>query len=135
MRAQTAVDLAAVPGEQTWVALGWNCLAEASLHEKDAARAERELQRAFQAVSKAEAPLAEWRVCCAAAHVHEHLGHGDEASTYWKRSAGVLKGLLGSLGAEDGLRQSLLASPRLPREVRGELAVLNINHLFLNLSG
>ena len=122
MHAQTAVDLAAVPGEQTWVALGWNCLAEASLHEKDAARAERELQRAFQAVSKAEAPLAEWRVCCTAGHVHEHQGHRDEANVYWRRSAGVLKGLLDSLGAEEELRQSLLTSPRLPPEVRGELA-------------
>ncbi len=42
LHAQRMLDLAAVPGERTWVALGWNCLAEVSLRENDVAGAERD---------------------------------------------------------------------------------------------
>ncbi len=62
--------------------------------------------------------IAEWRVFSTAGQIHEHLGHGDEASASWGRSAGVIKRLLDSLGVADQLRQSLVTSQRLPREIR-----------------
>src|SRR5262249_44263197 len=59
--ARRVCELAAQPGERTYLALGRRALAEAALAEGHWAEAEAELARALAALEGGAVPLAEWR--------------------------------------------------------------------------
>jgi hypothetical protein len=109
--AETLRELAAPPGERTYLALAFQTLAEISVAEQRWDDAETEVSRALAALDGAEAPLAEWRVYATAAQLYEQLGRTTEAAHHWRRGAEALHLLADSLGESDPLRRSLLASP------------------------
>jgi tetratricopeptide (TPR) repeat protein len=115
--AERLCQLAAPPGERTYLALGGRMLAEIALAERQWEQAERGVSQALAVLEGAEAPLAEWRVWATAARLHQRQGNKAEAQTYWARSAAVLKQLADSLREVPALRHSLLHSP----PVRGVL--------------
>jgi len=110
-------ELAAHPGERTYLALGQRMLAEIALAERKWEQAEVAVSQALAVLEGAEAPLAEWRVCATAAQLYQRRGDKAEARIYWTRSAAVLKQLADSLSEVPALRESLLNSP----PVRGVL--------------
>jgi len=115
--AERLCELAAHPGERTYLALGKRLLAEIAFAERKWGQAEAVVSQALAVLEGAEAPLAEWRVCATAAQLHQRRGDKAEAQTYWTRSAAVLKRLADSLSEVPALRHSLLNAPR----VRGVL--------------
>jgi CheY-like chemotaxis protein len=104
-------ELAAQPGERTYLALGRRALAEIAMAEQNWDQAEAELAPAQAVLEGVEAPLAEWRVYATAARFHQQRRRKAEANSYWARSAAVLHRLADSLGDADDLRQSLLSHP------------------------
>jgi DNA-binding winged helix-turn-helix (wHTH) protein/tetratricopeptide (TPR) repeat protein len=103
-------ELAALPGERAYLALGRQTLAEIALAEHDQSRAGDEITHALDALEGDEAPLAEWRVYAAAANFYEQAGRNEEAAENWTRSALALSRLADSLDGESDLKASLLAS-------------------------
>jgi tetratricopeptide (TPR) repeat protein len=103
--AKRLCELAAQPGERTYLALGKIALAEQQWEP-----AEAELSQALAVLEGAEAPLAAWRVYATAAQLSVQRGRRTEAQQYWARSAAVLTQLADSLGNALELRQSLLTS-------------------------
>jgi DNA-binding winged helix-turn-helix (wHTH) protein/tetratricopeptide (TPR) repeat protein len=110
--------LAATSGEHTYLALGHQGLAEATLGEGDRVTAEREVAEALGALDGFEAPVAEWRVCATAARVEEARGGRSSARVFWGRAAAVLDRLAASLKDEGDLRQSFLAQPAVEAVLR-----------------
>jgi hypothetical protein len=108
---QELCRLAAAPGERTYLALGHQGLAEATLGEGNRAKAEREVAEALGVLEGFEAPLAEWRVCATAARVEEARGRRLKAEAYWGRGAAVLDRLATCLRDDDDLYRSFLAQP------------------------
>jgi tetratricopeptide (TPR) repeat protein len=102
---------AAAPGERTYLALGYQGLAEAAFGEGDRAKAEREVTEALGILDGFEAPVAEWRVCATAARVEEARGRQSRAEAYWGRGAAALDRLATSLKDEGDLYQSFLDQP------------------------
>ena len=109
--AERLCELAAGPGERTYLALGRRTLTAIALAERRWAQAEASLSQALSVLEGAEAPLAAWRVYATAAQLHQQRGRRVEASHYWERSATILHRLADSLGDAAALRQSLLAYP------------------------
>ena len=109
--AELVCELAAGPGERTYVALGHRVLAEIAMAGKDWDAAEAAVSRSLAVLEGADAPLAEWRVCMTAAQLYEQLGRSAEAAQNSRRSAEVLRRLAASLAETDPLRQSLLKAP------------------------
>jgi DNA-binding winged helix-turn-helix (wHTH) protein/tetratricopeptide (TPR) repeat protein len=109
--AEALRELAARPGERTYLALAHRTLAEIAMAAEQWDEAKNEVSRALAAVERAEAPSAEWRVCATTALLYERLGLGDVASRNWRRSADALDRLAESLGEYDQLRESLSADP------------------------
>jgi tetratricopeptide (TPR) repeat protein len=108
---QELCRLAATSGERTYLALGREGLAEASLVQRDLSAAERELAEALHAVHGYEVPLAEWRVCATAARTELARGRRASADAYWTRSAAVLDRLASALDDDPDLHRSFLAQP------------------------
>jgi DNA-binding winged helix-turn-helix (wHTH) protein len=108
--AEALRELAAQPGERTYLALAHRTLAEIAMAASQFDEAENEVSRALAAIESAEAPLAEWRVRATAAHLYEQLGRASEADDHQRRSAETLNRLAGSLSEADRLRQSLLVN-------------------------
>ena len=107
--AKCLCELAAQPGERTYLALGKSALAKIALAEQQWEQAESELLQALAVLEGAEAPLAAWRVYATAAQLYEQRGRSMEARQYRTRSAAVRTQLADSLGNALELRQSLLA--------------------------
>ena len=108
--AELTRELAAQPGERTYLALAHRTLAEVALAEQQPDEAELEISRALAAIEGADAPLAEWRVCETAAQLYEELGRTAEAGQSRRRSADTLVRLAESLGQDDPLRESLFTA-------------------------
>ncbi|HEY6381183.1 MAG TPA: hypothetical protein VIY07_05205 [Pseudolabrys sp.] len=106
--AETLRDLAALPGERTYLALAHRMLAEVALAAQQLGDAENEISRALAVLEGAEAPLAELRVCATAGRLYEQLGRTTEAADHKRQSAETLNRLADSLDKADQLRQSLL---------------------------
>ncbi len=104
-------QMAAQPGERTWLSLGRGILAEIALAERDDARAGRELSQALAALRGVEAPIAGWRVHAAAARLRERQGHTAKAERAWAKSAAILNQLADSLADVPLLHDALSASP------------------------
>src|SRR4029079_9964704 len=94
--AELVCELAAGPGERTYLALGHRVLAEIAMAEKDWVEAEAAGSPSLEVIEGAEAPLAEWRVCMTAAQLYEQLGRSAEAAQHSRRSAEVLRKLASS---------------------------------------
>jgi tetratricopeptide (TPR) repeat protein len=109
--ARQLCELAAQPGERTYLAFGRRILAEVALAERQWGEAEEEISRALVVLEGVDAPLAEWQVYATAAQLHQQRGRTAEAGRCWSRSATVLNRLANSLGDSDASRQSLLAHP------------------------
>jgi DNA-binding winged helix-turn-helix (wHTH) protein len=107
--AERLCELAAQPGERTYLALGKSVLAKIALAEQQWELAEAELSQALAVLEGADVPLAAWRVYATAAQLYEQRGRSTEAKRYWTRSAAVCTRLADSLGNARELRQSLLA--------------------------
>jgi tetratricopeptide (TPR) repeat protein len=106
--AETLCELASLPGERTYVALGRQMLAEVALAGGDWNRADREITHALDSLKGAEVPLAEWRVYATLATVCETTGRPDEAAQHRTKSAYLRRQLADSLDESDELRTSLL---------------------------
>jgi tetratricopeptide (TPR) repeat protein len=104
--AERLCELAAQPGERTWLALGQRTLTEIALAEQRWDQVEVELSRALAAVEGIEAPLAEWRVYAMAAQLHQRQGRNADAD--WARSVAILDRLADSLSGSDQLQPDAL---------------------------
>lgn len=101
-------DLAAKPGQRTYLALARRQLAEIALAENDLLQAQSELQLSFEAMSGAETPLAEWRVLTTAAELAKRLGRQEDAIEHRARGKACIQVLAASLGPREALRRHLL---------------------------
>ncbi len=110
-QALLARQMAERPGERTYTALACRAMAEISLAEGNADRAEAEATEAVNAIGEGDAPIAEWRVFATAAKVREAKGLKSEAREQWARSAEVIRRLAASLIETDKLRRSFLGHP------------------------
>jgi DNA-binding winged helix-turn-helix (wHTH) protein/tetratricopeptide (TPR) repeat protein len=108
--AETLCELASLPGERTYVALGRKTLAEIALAEGELAKAEEEIEQALGALNGSDIPLAEWRVHATAAAVYAKAGQAAEAAQHWTKRSDVLRKLADSLDESDDLRVSLLSA-------------------------
>lgn len=115
--AEDLCELASLPGERTYLALGHQMLAEIALAAGDQDRAEREIKQALNVLEGVEVPLAEWRVHSAAASVYKNSGRSDDVARHLAERAKILHRLAESLGESDELRTSLLsaAGPNMSR--------------------
>ncbi len=109
--AERLCELAAQPGERTYLALGHHLLAEVALAQRKWEDAEHEVAIAFAALEGVEAPLAEWRVYASAARIAEQRRRKAQARTYWEHSKVVLLRLADSFEHNDPLRQTFLMQP------------------------
>ena len=94
--AEALRELAAPPGERSYLALAHRTLAEIAMAAGRWDEAENEVSRALAALEGKDAPSAEWRVCATAAQLYEQLGHIAEAARHWRRSADALDRNLGA---------------------------------------
>lgn len=116
--AERHCELAAQPGERTYLAIGRRALAEIALAGRKWDQADAEISGALAILEGEEAPLAAWRVYATAARVHQQQGRRAEAERYWRQSAAILHRLAASLGDALELRQSLLTHPPVRAIVR-----------------
>ena len=108
--AERVCELAAPPGEKTYLALARLVIAEAAMAAGDWDAADAAIAQALTMLEGLNAPLAEWRVCLAAAKIHEQRGRSQEATRQRRRGLEVLIGLAHSMDETDRLRHSLLQS-------------------------
>ncbi|BBA32369.1 adenylate cyclase / guanylate cyclase [Methylocaldum marinum] len=106
-------ELAALPPDPAYLALGHRLLAEVAIGRNALDTASAEVEQALSFLGKVEAPIAEWQVYATAAKLDSRKGHLQEAETYRCRSAEVLRRLADSMDQADALRQSLLQHPLL----------------------
>ena len=81
-------ELAALPGQRTYLALGRRLLAEILMAEGRHAEAEAEIEKARAAIEGFEAPLAEWRVYATSAELVRRLD-AQRADAYQARAESV----------------------------------------------
>jgi tetratricopeptide (TPR) repeat protein len=112
-------EIAAQPGERTYLALGRRMLAEIALVQRRQEDAEQEVTLAFAVLDGVEAPLAEWRVHTTAARLAEQRRRKDQARTHWERSKAVVLRLADSLDQDNALRQTFLACPAVQEVLQG----------------
>jgi DNA-binding winged helix-turn-helix (wHTH) protein len=103
-------EMAAQPGERTWMALGARMLARAGAARGDRDGAQAEIDRALGVLEGADAPLAAWRVHATAAELCEGRGDLDQAGRRWQASADAVRQLAASLPAHPALRRRFLES-------------------------
>ncbi|MGH8568452.1 MAG: transcriptional regulator, partial [Gammaproteobacteria bacterium] len=80
-------ELAALPPERTYLAIGHSLLAQIALAERRWEEAQSQLARALEIVEGAEVPLAAWRVYATAAAFRQRQGRPSEAEGYRCRGA------------------------------------------------
>lgn len=108
--AEKLCQLAAEPGERTWLSLGHLRLAESAMAERLWDKAEAELSQALARLQGVEAPLAAWQVYATAAAFRQRQGHRAEAEKFYRRSAKIIHQLADSLADDDPLRRSWLSA-------------------------
>jgi DNA-binding winged helix-turn-helix (wHTH) protein/tetratricopeptide (TPR) repeat protein len=107
--AERVCDMAARPGERTYLALARQSLTEIALAEKNWGQAEAEISKARATVEGGGEPLAEWRVYATAAKLYKQRHQEAKAAQCLDRSSSVLNQLADSLKQEPELRQLFLA--------------------------
>jgi DNA-binding winged helix-turn-helix (wHTH) protein/tetratricopeptide (TPR) repeat protein len=108
--AERVCELAAPPGERTYLALARLVIAEIAIESRDWNAADAAVSESKKALEGVHAPLAEWRVCAVAARLQELRDRTEEAAQLRKRGLEALNQLAESLDETDRLRQSLLGS-------------------------
>lgn len=111
--AERLCELAAGPPERTYLALGYNLLAQVALLEGRTDEAHIRVGEALQIVQQAEVPLAAWRVYTTAAELAAYEGNSDKAEVFTAQGAAAIRSLAASLDEADPLRAPLLAHPLL----------------------
>lgn len=91
--AERVCELAAQPGERTYLALGLVTLAECAAAERQRGRALAHLERARATAGGDDTPLAAWRIETTAARIAAAAGDDDQARECRRRAAGVLSRL------------------------------------------
>ena len=91
--AERVCELAAQPGERTYLALGLVTLAECAAAERQRGRALAHLGRARATAGGDDTPLAAWRIETTAARIAAAAGDDDQARECRRRAAGVLSRL------------------------------------------
>ena len=104
-------ELAALPGQRTYMALGRRLLAEIALAEGNVEEAESQIETARAALENVEAPLAEWRVFATSTELARRLAHPKRAAAYQARAASALERIAASMGEDEPLRRSLDGAP------------------------
>jgi tetratricopeptide (TPR) repeat protein len=108
--AERVRELAAPPGERTYLALAQLVIAEIAIETRDWNGADAAVSQSMKVIEGVDAPLAEWHVVAASARLLEHKGRTEEAAHQRRRGLEVLTRLAESLDETDRLRQSLLGS-------------------------
>ncbi|MDD5033249.1 MAG: AAA family ATPase [Methylococcaceae bacterium] len=105
------LELADLPVERTYRALGYRMLTEIAMMEQSWEEAQTCLLKALAIteVEGPEVPLAAWRVYATAAELHASQGRLKESENFRNKAATGLSRLADSLDENDPLRQSLLA--------------------------
>ena len=111
--AERVCELAAPPGERTYLALANLVIAEAAMQSGDWNAADAAIGESLTVIQGVSAPLAEWRVCAVAAKLEEQRGRNAESTRHQRRSLEVLNRLADSLHQSDRLRDSLTTSAHL----------------------
>lgn len=84
-------DLAALPPNRTYLALGKNLLARIALARSDYGEAEAQLAHAMEALDPIETPLAEWRVFRTAAELANRQGRTEDESAWSARATSTAR--------------------------------------------
>jgi DNA-binding winged helix-turn-helix (wHTH) protein/tetratricopeptide (TPR) repeat protein len=100
-------ELAALPGQRTYMALGRRLLAEIAIAESNDEEAESQIERARAALENVDAPLAEWRVFATSTELARRLARPERAAAYLARAASALERIAASMGEDEPLRRSL----------------------------
>jgi tetratricopeptide (TPR) repeat protein len=101
-------DLAAKPGQCTYLALGRRQMAAIALAQEDLAEAEIQIRLALDTMNAADVPLAAWPVFTLAAEIAERRGSPEDAASYRARAGSALQRLAGSMSETEPLRVFLL---------------------------
>ena len=99
--AERVCELAAQPGERTYLALGHRARAAAAIAERRWPVAEEALAAARGALDGTGTTLATWQVWHAAARLAEAIGHKDEAAQHRRRCTAALDEIAARLGGVD----------------------------------
>jgi DNA-binding winged helix-turn-helix (wHTH) protein/tetratricopeptide (TPR) repeat protein len=105
--AEQLCELAAQPGERTYLALGFTVLADCAAAEQQWSRALAHVERARATAGTDDTPLAAWRIEATAARLASARGEQDEARACRARAAAVLARLATTLRGAPGLQHAL----------------------------
>lgn len=100
-------EMAAQPGQCTYLALGNRLLAEIASAEGDHEEAEAHLEKARALLKNVEAPLAEWRVFASSAEHADRVSDPELAAIFQARAAAALERITASMSENEPLRRSL----------------------------
>jgi tetratricopeptide (TPR) repeat protein len=101
-------ELAALPGERTYLAIGSSLLARVALRQDKGDEAAAHIARAIAELKNVEAPLAEWRVFATASEVAGRRGYTSEAASWRVHALFTLERMARSVDAAEPLCQALL---------------------------
>jgi len=107
--AERLCQMAARPGERTYLALGWQMCAEISIAQGNWLEAESQIQNALTALKGGSVPLAEWKVYATAAKLSGRLKRRRHLDEYSVQCTGVIARLADSLSMAPNLRQQFLS--------------------------
>jgi DNA-binding winged helix-turn-helix (wHTH) protein len=108
VEANRLCELAALPGERTYLAIGRSLLAHLALAQDNGGEAAAQVAQAVAELKDLEAPLAEWRVFATAAEVARQRGDTSEAASWRVHALFTLERIARSLDAAEPLHQALL---------------------------
>jgi len=111
-------DLAARPGQRTYLASARRILSQIALAQGDNDEAESQIALAREVLENAEAPLAEWRVFATSAEIARRNSHPDLAAACNARAMAVVERIATSLSENEAVRQSLLSAPEIQSVLR-----------------
>ncbi|HEV8039375.1 MAG TPA: AAA family ATPase [Bryobacteraceae bacterium] len=101
-------ELAAKPGQSTYLALGFRQLAAIALAQENLAEAETQIRLALDTIHASDVPLAASPVFTLAAEIAERRGLLEEAASHRAQARAALQRLTGSMSETEPLRISLL---------------------------
>jgi len=110
--AQRFIQLAQQTDEHTWHALAWEAMARVRLFQGDAANAKACIHEAREASVGYETPLADWRINCTAASIHELAGEPELATVHRRLGIEMQQELANSLPKGHRLRLAFERSER-----------------------
>jgi DNA-binding winged helix-turn-helix (wHTH) protein len=105
--AERLCELAAQPGERTYLALGFTLLADCAAAEQQWSRALAHVERARATAGADDTPLAAWRIEATAARIASACGEREEARACRARTAAVLARLAATLRGAPRLQHAL----------------------------